>query len=274
MQKWLKTAIGWILDLLLGYVGYTLLGRVAEFISNPLSPTLSGIAGLLSIIGATALTVILIVSLFRKRTNIDLMFIHLTLHYDGKKDTPEYIVNNKSKQAYWISDLLTLYIRQRRIPTHRHKKGGVQAYLKEQGFTVNERDPLPIELGLKYRLDKTLWWADSKLSSDLLDKLKGKKLDDLKLVFLFPWYYHIIPTRGHDYPDKRLLLKNSTLKQAFEPPNIAMDLVENDIITSQIMVLRPFESLKKFAKRYDGYTYSRKSFTIKALLQEAEKSDC
>jgi uncharacterized membrane protein YeaQ/YmgE (transglycosylase-associated protein family) len=269
MDKKLKIALGWILDFVLGYVGYTLLGEVSKLFSNPTS---NGIIGLLSIIGATALTVILIMSMLRKRTSIEAYFTHLTVHYDGKSNKPEFITNNKTKQAYWVSEILTPYVRKHSIPTHRHKKGQIQTYCKEQEITLNERDPLPSELGLRYRMDKTLTWTYSKMNTDFLNKLSGKKLDDLKVVFLYPWYYYFISTKMRELPNKSLLLKIST-KEAFEPPRITMDLIEKDIIPSQILILKPRESLKKFAKRYDGYTYNRRCFTENALLKEAEKSD-
>ena len=110
------------------------------------------------------------------------------------------------------------------------------------------------------------------MSSDLLDRLSSKKLDDLKVVFLYPWYYHFISTRNRDFLNKYLLLKIST-KEAFDPPQVTFDLLTKDIIPTQSLALRPFESLKKFAKRYNGYTYDRRTFTENMLLKEAENSE-
>ena len=86
---------------------------------------------------------------------LDPRFGHLTIHYSRKKDNPKtknparprYVTNNKTNQAYWVSTLIDS--NRHAINWHAHNGAEeLRRRLIESGFSINERDGTPEELGL------------------------------------------------------------------------------------------------------------------------------
>lgn len=271
MNRKLKISLMFIANIMLGSLGTYFWEAFIQLVFNQI-PSIGGIIGFLSVIGVTALTVFLVMYIFQRKKRISRYFVHLTVHYDGKSKTPAFITNNRTKHAYWVSDTINYHVQRGEIPIHRHKKNQIQKYRDEnKEITFHESDPLLSELGLRQRMDDSFTWTRPNIDRKLLDKLLGKELDDLKLVYVYPWYFYFVSTHGHDLPN-RWLLFDSSAKEAFEPPNFINDLVDRNIIASQGLVAKPCESLKKFAKRYaDGYEYNRRTFTKKMLLEKVKK---
>jgi hypothetical protein len=104
--------------------------------------SIKGIAGILSIIGATALTTYLLLEWRKKSTTVDTRFTHLTVHYSQRIDNPDiekparpyYVTNSRTNQAYWVSDLLEPYVRQHKIDWFSHDgEKALRDYFKKQG---------------------------------------------------------------------------------------------------------------------------------------------
>jgi hypothetical protein len=185
----------------------------------------------------------------------DLRFADLTIHYSQIKDTPDtqnparpvYVTENRKKQAYWVSNLLEPYVIQHKIFSYSHDgEKALTAYLELEHYEIIRRAPLPEELGLSINQDGSVELAKVKTESDLVSKLKGRKLEDLQIVFLERKRFLSIANR------RTLLLKIST-KQAFLAPTCAPELLENGIVTSERLGMFRWESCKCWCKRH-GYT--------------------
>ena len=202
-------------------------------------------------------------------TTIEPRFAHLTIHYSQITDTPDtpnparprYVANTTTNEAYWVSDLLEPYIRQRKISWHAHDGSeALKTHFKKNRIHPNEHDPKPEDLGLSLSRDGSLQSPDPNFV-ELLSKLEGKKLDNLRILKLFPWYSYF-STSG--YTSKRLLLKHST-NETFDSPLHDLELAEKGIIDSENYTMKPFESLEAWSKRHK-YRYIRKRYTEGELL--------
>ena len=192
-----------------------------------------------------------------------------TLEYHEKHFHKKLIVNFKRKppQAYylptantsygwklihkytdmWVSEEDTIY-----------PDTDTEKWCEKRGYKLNPRS------ATKYELSK----FDTRGGGDLINKLGGRTLDDVQIVFIYPWYsfsVHFLEKRIFP-PSKRLLLKFST-KQAFEPPLYHMELIENEVLYTQSCTLFPLESLRGWCKRH-GYTFNRRHYTEKELIGE------
>jgi len=265
MGQRLKTALFWLLDLVLYFIGSTLLGYVPEMIGIR---SLLGILGLLSVIVATALATYLLVRRQKVMTTVDGRFNHLTVHYSRRDDSPDtaqpsrprYVENSKTNEAYWISDLLEPYVKHHNIgwTTHESEKK-LKEYFRKQGIHPNDKNPRPEQLGLGQLRDGNLYPL---LEADLINKFKGRKLDDLRILFLVPFYSAIYHSRS-----KRTLLLKLSSKQTFEAPACYYELESERIVDSQTYTMRPWDSCKRWSER-QGYTFNQRRFTQNELLQE------
>jgi hypothetical protein len=284
MNSRVKTALKWVLEAFLSFIAFSFFGEGTKLIVNPLNPSIGGIIGVLSIAGAVAFLVYLLMTLKTKNISMNRNFIHLTIHQPLKKGKTEkntnekFVTNNLTNEAYWVSDLIEQYIRRHQISVHYHKNAdALIQYFKDLDIKVSRKEPLPEQLLLRYNFNKSLELISVKTVSEetyirnLLNKLNNQKIDDLKMVYLDPWYYAFSSTKERELPTKALLLQDST-RQAFEPDIFVIDLVAEKTIGFQRLTLRPFESLKKLAIRYGDYHYDRKVFTEKQLLDAIEKA--
>jgi len=89
--------------------------------------------------------------------DIDPKFIHLTVHYSQRTDTPDtlnparprYVVNNRTKQAYWIPTWLERFVKQHRLSWNSHDgEKALRSYLKESKIAIHNDNPLPADIGL------------------------------------------------------------------------------------------------------------------------------
>lgn len=64
LEKYSKKILLWVLDLILGFIGWILLGEAVKLFENPSlgAESIKGVAGICAIIGATALTVYLLLN--------------------------------------------------------------------------------------------------------------------------------------------------------------------------------------------------------------------
>lgn len=107
---------------------------------------------------------------FFKGITIDPIFQNLEVHYSQKTDTPDtkkpakpyYIVNKKTKQAYWVSDLIIPYVKSKKIQYDSHDgEKALKTSFKEAKYHINPVNPSPNELGLELMEDGSLVSKDS-----------------------------------------------------------------------------------------------------------------
>jgi hypothetical protein len=180
-------------------------------------------------------------------------FSHLTIHYSQKTDTPDtlinsvnpiFVTNNKAPTAYLMPDWLKPYVFHHKISLQPHDdERALLRFLKEyHGANWQAHQALPSELGLEFQ-GNILCLPEDTPESDLITKLKGRKLEDLRVVFL-----HRIRAR------RTLLLKKST-KEAFEAPVRTQELIANGIIADfQTLGMRPWDNCDRWSKR-NHYTF-------------------
>lgn len=203
-------------------------------------------------------------------------FRYLTIHYSQRTDTPDtsnparprFVTITGENKAYWVSDFLEPHVRRREISCVSHDgESAIRKYFAEQKIDVIERNPLPEELGLRLLKDGSLLSEEEvKKADELLNKLKDCKLNDLRVVCLYPWYCYLFPSLQGSIGPKRLLLKFSTMK-AFESPLHDLELIENEILDWQNYSKRPWDSCKRWCKRH-GYTFTPRRYSETELTGE------
>jgi len=191
------------------------------------------------------------------RVTVDHRFAHLTIHYSQRTDSPDtpnparprYVVNGKTKQAYWFSDLLEPYIKRRIFAWYSHDgEQALREYFTQNSINVHETDPLLIDdLGLIIDEFGGLYPADS----PLMVELRGRKLDDFHIICLYPWYDF---ARHEGLPKNRLLIQHSTMQAFTPPPEDVNGLMAAKIMPRQSDTMRPWDSLKRWCERHH-YTF-------------------
>lgn len=203
MDSRLKTVLQWTLETILAYVAFTLLGRANDLIMGIV--TFQGVLGILAVIGATAFAVYLLVGWRRKIKVIDPVFVHLTVHYSQRSDSPDstkharpsYVSDAERNKSYWVSDLLDVHIKRHEIPWVSHDgERALMKYFAELKIDCIERNPLPQELGLRLLKDGTLHSEkEFKKSDAFIESIpKSAQFDDLRLINLYPWYCRFLPS--------------------------------------------------------------------------------
>lgn len=211
----------------------------------------------------------------RKETTIDPRFVHLTIHYSQRTDTPDtpnptrprYVENKETNQAYWVSDLIEPYAKQHLIEFCTWDGArALRAYFRRRKISVSENNPRrPEDLGLRF--DRKGALPRRPVEPGIVSKLGSRKLDDLEDEWLFPWYYVFLPDgKRHDPPNKRLLRKIST-GETYRTPIYDVELYRKRIIGHDNYLLFPFESLEGWSERH-GYTYRDRRFTEHELMEE------
>ena len=154
---------------------------------------------------------------------------------------PIYVTNNKVKTAYLVPDWLKPYIFHRKISLQSHNdERALNRHLNDfHEPHWRAREPLVSELGLEFQGEKLCLPKDTP-SSEILDKLKNHKLEDLRIVFL------------RRMGKRRTLLLRKSTKEAFEAPIITPELIANGIIADyQNMGMRPWENCSRWSKRHN-----------------------
>lgn len=261
----------------LGFVAYTLLGRASDLVMGTAST--QGIVGLLAIVGVTALFVYFVLewrSREKKLTSISPKFAHLTVHYSQRTDTPDtsnparprFVADAKRNKAYWVSDLIEPHVRQREICWVSHDGERVLIdYFQKLNIECIERNPLPEEIGLRFLRSGPSLLSEEEFEKgdELVKKLKGHNLDNLRVLLLYPWYCYLFPSLQESTSARRLLLKIHE-NQTFESPIHDLALTEKEIIDSQNYARLPLESCKRWSKR-KGYTFTPRRYTERELTE-------
>lgn len=180
----------------------------------------------------------------------DRNFAHLTIHYSQKTDNldmlidsaqPRYVTNNRTKQFFLVPSWLKPYIHQHKISPQSHDgERALRKYISTYSGDKSATEPDPRQLGLMFNEKNELILAQE---YDIVSKLGGHKLEDLRVVFL-----HRIHAR------RTLLLKKST-KEAFAAPMCILELTARGIIAdSEDLGMRPWENCNRWSKR-QHYTF-------------------
>lgn len=187
------------------------------------------------------------------------LFDHLVIHYSQRTDTPEtlkparprYVVNLDTNKAYWIPDFLEPYIKDGSIENWNSHDGetALNNFLEKRGIKIIKDNPRLEQIKLIRDRDDDLI-----LEPDIISLLRGKKIENIKIVYLFPWFYRFLPFPKRNPPGKRLLLKypKETEKSiiAYNPPLYDLILVEKEIIPCDTYTFRyPLDNLTKWCER-------------------------
>jgi hypothetical protein len=91
------------------------------------------------------------------KDSIDARFLHLVVHYSQRTDSPDtpdparprYLVNSKTRQAYWVPTWMESIIRQKKLAWNSHDgEKALSKFLKENKIQVHNDNPMPADLGL------------------------------------------------------------------------------------------------------------------------------
>jgi hypothetical protein len=91
-----------------------------------------------------------------KTQHLDSKFNHLLICFSQRTETPfttsqsrpRYIINNNTKQAYWVSTYVDINIKGKSNWHTFEGEKAIMNYFKEHRITFNNRDPTIEELGL------------------------------------------------------------------------------------------------------------------------------
>lgn len=190
--------------------------------------------------------------------NVDPRLWYIEIYYSDKNDSPDtiephrpyYVVNRKSGQAYWVSDLVINHVRRHTFCFYTYNNATkLQEYLRSQDITINERAPSGEELGLRFFLDGSLY-VMSEIAPEELQKYEEnkRKFQDFKIVLVYTYGYKRI------YPPTRRLLVKISSNEAFHPPLHDRDLIDNCIINNEDAKRFSFEPYRIFCWR-KGWKY-------------------
>ena len=228
------------------------------------------------ILGILLFPLYLIVSYLRTDITPNPSFEHLTVQYSQKKDSPDssspsrpyFIVNLDANLAYYVSDLIAPYIKKKMFQWNAHDgEKALKKFFKDTGITIARINRTAEELGLIIHKNGSL----SALPK-IIYELKNRKLDDLEIEWLFPWYYNYLPSRCRNKPPRKRLLRKFSTKETFKPPHYDLELIETNNITKDNYILGrskflSSESLTQWSTRY-GYTYQSIRYSEEMLLAE------
>jgi hypothetical protein len=210
----------------------------------------------------------------KKQKKLDPRFIHLTIHYSQRTDNPDtsnpakpsYIVDNRTKQAYPLSSWLDPFIKQHLISYHPHDgETALKTYFKKNGIHPNEVDLLPEYLGLSFGKNGLLVKIEGE--PQIVSKLRGRRLDDLEMYWLYPWYHYLLPSSMRKNPPRKRLLRKFSKKKTFNYPSHDIELVENNIISKDTKIMLPWDSLESWSNRHH-YTYIDRKYSEDELMKE------
>jgi hypothetical protein len=204
-----------------------------------------------------------------------ILFFPKSVSYKRGERTPtskelryKYFVDGRINTAYYMTEYATDLLLKRKIQWYSETDQGEEKnkqLLTSKGIKL---DPKPATRSVLLGQKPTILLAEHEGKPDLVSKLKGHRLDDLQIIFVFPriyWFFPFLERWAHFPPSKRLLLKFST-KEAFSAPSQSIELVKNGIIDSDRWRLQPRDSLDKLCKRY-GFTFKRKRYPESELTR-------
>ncbi len=280
-----KTEIFAILGTLLTIV-WAVLSIISDYIV-PNLPLFSKIPpqAIWTIFGSLlVITIIMVIIAWKKNHDtLDPRFKNLRIVYSRKTDTPDtkqpdrpyYVVNNNTKQAYYVPDLIVRYIRHHKFSWNSYEsERAILAHFKRQDIHNNDDFASDRQLGLWYKPNGSLVLAEPTLEPEILSKLKKRMLEGkfkhFQIVFLYPriyWFLRFEYARNLTWPPAKRLLVNTDTKEAFPPPPTSMALVENGIIGCELHTPRPWEDISAWCKRKRGWTFEpEQRVTVEELV--------
>lgn len=174
-------------------------------------------------------------------------FEYLTVHYlrvRGSQDVPDpsrprCLVDGRAKVASWvIPEWLEPFVIDHKIlwqPYDDEKT--LRTYIKER-YSLSQILLTPEDLRLQY-VKGELRERGKEEYSDLITRLKGRKLENLQVVYL---------TRRHPFA-RRTLLVDFDAKTVWLSPLYDFELIANGLVTSETYGMWPLESCDCFCKR-------------------------
>lgn len=275
LSNHVKDVAKWILELVLNFMGVSLLGGLVERMTIPLPSSLQTIAGIAFLIVAWCLGVYFVWTWKRTKVSVDPRFSFIAIYYSDSQDTPDtpkphhpyFVANHNIKQAYLVPELIDNYVRKHTFD-YRSFDGekSLKDWFKKQDITPHDRYPTSYEeeLGLRFKRDGTLYGIFTRMNPELLAEYKENKLkfQDLRLLLIYPW----LKPKAYP-PTRRVLLKIST-KEPFEPPLIDLELYENNVLDGQVYSRLPREPYKVWCWRNHFKQLRRWRYPIENLLPE------
>jgi hypothetical protein len=248
-----------------------------------LVPYLAAIVLGFAVVGLICITIIAFFVWIKRHIRHDARFKHLTVHYSSRKDSPKvmepnsprFIVNGDTKQAYWVSDLIEPYVRQNKIDWFTHDNlHELRVHFKKQNINENKRKPYPHELGLWIKPNGSLALIEPELKPEMLERLetckrKGK-LKNYEIAFLNPWYCWILRSQffiRQAYPPNKRIIANLSTKEAFGAPYENLDIIKHNLISHNSYSPRPTEDISKWCKRKKGCTFKQRTLTVEELAE-------
>jgi hypothetical protein len=196
----------------------------------------------------------------------DLRFAYLTVHYlrvEGYQDDPDSsrlkcLTDERTKIASWtMPEWLKIPVKEHNmawLPYYDEKI--LRKYIKDH-YSITS-DQLRYE-DLKLQLDTkgNLIERKSDKYSELIEKLKDRKLENLQVAYL---------TRS--YPSaRRTLLIDFSAKQVWLSPPYDFELLTNGLVTSENYGMWPLESCRRWCKRKFGFPFISQHYPETKLFE-------
>jgi len=194
---------------------------------------------------------------------------HKTLDFHTKHFHHKLIINHKTKpsNAYymtapdsygwkfvnkyhrWVSEIVS------REEYSIDDPNFTREWCKEKGYKLNPWDATKKNL-LETRVSEP----------QIVSKLKGRRLNDLEIEWLYPWYSGL-HTRMRKHPPRKRLLRKFSTKETFKAPDHDIELTNNNIISKDNAIMRPWDSVERWSKR-QHYNYVKRRYSEDELMSE------
>lgn len=170
MWNWIKKKKIWggaifIIGVIIGNI----VDRIIDWSSGVISDIPISVSDIILIIGLIVGGTLIAIGIYELRKDrkpkiqeihnqFNPKYSHLTVHYSSRTDMPNkpnpsrprYIVNNKTKEAYWTSTPIDKLLDKGEIQWHTHDNvESLKKYLSENNIHINERDPIFGELSIQ-----------------------------------------------------------------------------------------------------------------------------
>jgi hypothetical protein len=195
------------------------------------------------------------------------VFAHLTVHFPSMRietfdpSQQKYVTDNRNVHTYYFPSYLEPHIREI-SPCFHDGESTLRAFVRRNSDMVYDRHPTPEELGLTFAQDGTLIKAsDSVALADIKTKLKGRKFEDYRVVYL-----ERFSLRAESHRIGRTLFLKKSVMEAWEPPFCASELIASGLLDKTEFGMRPWESCDQWAKR-KGYKFIQWRYPESKLLE-------
>lgn len=256
--------------------------------SIPLVENLSLEGKLLILIALLAIAIIAFTMVKRKHVLLDPRFLHLSIHYSSradspnspKPDRPRFVKNRDTSQAYWVSDLIESPIAQRKIQYFTYdNEDDLRSTLTNQGVKINDKEPFDEELGLWLTTNGTLVKMEARIPSELLPKLnelkQEGKLRRFQIWFIFPKRKFLLyclskSMSERDFPTNKRVLINRKTNQAYGAPMESVHLYAKSLIDFWTFTpWNPRDTIRRICENRD-FEFNEWHYSIDELIESAE----